>query len=301
MKTDRRTFIRSGAVALAGTTVLGNSLFCSTKKSAVTGLQLYSVREDMKHDPAGTLKQLAEMGYVYVEHASYVDRKFYGFGAHEFRKILDDLGLKMISGHTTFGAHHWDAEHNDFSESWKQLLEDAAILGQKYVISPWMDEEMRDTYESLMFYMEVFNRCGELCRANGMKFGYHNHDFEFSQELNGEKLFDLIMKSIDPDLVVMQLDTGNLFSGGAVALDVANRYPGRFENIHVKDVIPTGGGMYESTTLGDGVAEVRKVLRLLEEAGSAQVIIIEQEAYQGVAPMECVRKDLQAMQKWGYR
>ncbi len=301
MKTDRRTFIKSSTMVLAGTAVLGNTLFCSPAKRAITGLQLYSVRDDMRRDPAGTLKQLAEMGYIYVEHASYFDRKFYGYEASEFRKILDNLGLIMISGHTTFEMQHWDTVNNNFSESWHHLVEDAAVLGQKYVVSPWMDEEMRSSYDSFMYYMDVFNRCGTLCRENGMKFGYHNHDFEFSQELNGEKLFDLMMRSTDPELVVMQLDTGNLFSGGAVAREVANRYPGRFENIHVKDVIPTGDGKFESTTLGDGVAEVREVLRLIEESGGAEVIIIEQEAYQGMTPIECVRKDLHAMRRWGYR
>ena len=76
------------------------------------------------------------------------------------------------------------------------------------------------------------------CAKNqGMKFGYHNHDFEFSEQLNGQRLFDIMMKSLDNDLVAMQLDIGNLYNGGAVALDVMNKYPGRFEIIHVKDEI----------------------------------------------------------------
>jgi sugar phosphate isomerase/epimerase len=85
--------------------------------------------------------------------------------------------------------------------------------------------------------MEVFNKCGELCNKNGMKFGYHNHDFEFSEKLNGENLFDNVMRSTDPALVVIQLDIGNLNNGGAIALDVVKQYPGRLENIHVKDEI----------------------------------------------------------------
>ena len=75
-----------------------------------------------------------------------------------------------------------------------------------------------------------------------MKFGYHNHDFEFSEKLNGEKLFDIMMKSMDPKLVVVQLDIGNLYNGGAIAIDVVKQYPGRFENVHVKDEIKATGG-----------------------------------------------------------
>jgi sugar phosphate isomerase/epimerase len=300
MKTNRRTFIRTGAFAIAGTAAFSNSLFCAPKMRGITGLQLYSVRDDMSHDPLGSLKQLAETGYVYVEHANYVDRRFYGYTAAEFRRIIDDLGLKMISGHTTMESQDWVEENNDFSDRWKYTIDDAAVLGQKYVISPWMDESMRNTYDDFRHYMDIFNRCGELCKKSGMKFGYHNHDFEFSQLLNGEKMFDIMMRSIDPDLVVVQLDTGNLFSGGAVAVDVVNEYPGRFENVHIKDVIKTGDGEFESTILGEGIAEARKVLGLIEETGGAQVIIIEQESYQGKTPMECVGKDLEVIRGWGY-
>jgi sugar phosphate isomerase/epimerase len=300
MKTNRRTFIRTGAFAIAGTAAFSNSLFCAPKMRGITGLQLYSVRDDMSHDPLGSLKQLAETGYVYVEHANYVDRRFYGYTAAEFRRIIDDLGLKMISGHKTMESQDWVEENNDFSDRWKYTIDDAAVLGQKYVISPWMDESMRNTYDDFRHYMDIFNRCGELCKKSGMKFGYHNHDFEFSQLLNGEKMFDIMMRSIDPDLVVVQLDTGNLFSGGAVAVDVVNEYPGRFENVHIKDVIKTGDGEFESTILGEGIAEARKVLGLIEETGGAQVIIIEQESYQGKTPMECVGKDLEVIRGWGY-
>src|SRR5512133_449573 len=288
MKTDRRSFIKTGALTLAGAAILDNSLFAAAKKKGIVGLQLYSVRDDMSRDPLGSLTQLAKMGYTHLEHASYTDRKFYGFGATEFRKILDALGLKMISGHTVMSAQHWDESKNDFSESWKLTLEDAATLGQKYVISPSMDRSMRNTYDDFRHYMDIFNKCGELCNKLGMKFGYHNHDFEFSEKLNNERLFDIMMKSIDPELVVIQLDIGNLYNGGAIAADVINQYPGRFENIHVKDEIKaTDGDMqYVSTVLGEGIVDIRKVLKLLMKTGGTQVYIIEQEAYQNITPME---------------
>ena len=104
------------------------------------------------------------------------------------------------------------------------------------------------------------------------------------------------MKSIDPDLVVMQLDIGNLFDGGAVALDVVNQYPGIFENVHVKDVKKSDEtGKYESVIIGEGVADVRKVVELIKSTGGAQVMIIEQESYQEKTPMECVKRDLEIM------
>jgi sugar phosphate isomerase/epimerase len=304
MKTSRRTFLKSGAMIALGAAILPRSVFASGKNipKGMVGIQLYSVREDMMKDPKGSLAQLAKMSYVYVEHANYVDQKFYGFLAPEFRKVLDDLGLKMISGHTVMGKQHWDETKKDFSNSWKKTIEDAAVLGQKWVISPYMDESMRKTYDDFKKYMEVFNKSGELCKKSGMKFGYHNHDFEFSQKLNGEKIFDIIMKSIDPDLVALQLDMGNLYNGGAVALDVMNQYPGRFEIVHVKDEIAakTGNEKYESTILGEGIVNTQKVCELATSKGGTRCYIIEQESYGDKTPMYCAKADLDIMKKWGY-
>ncbi len=303
MKTSRRTFLKTGALAAAGVAVLRQPVFGSGNVDRTVGVQLYCVRDDMTRDPLGSLKQIADMGYVYLEHANYVDRKFYGWSATEFKKVLDDLGLRMVSGHTVMGTQHWDVTKKDFTDAWKYTVEDAAVLQQKYVISPWMDESMRNSYDNLRLYMDVFNKCGELCIKSGMKYGYHNHDFEFSQKLNDEKVFDIIMKNIDPNLVVVQLDIGNMYNAGARALDIVKQYPGRFENIHVKDEIkaPAGGeSEYESCILGEGVISCREIVDLATKIGGTTCYIIEQESYQGKTPMECIKKDLAIMKSWGY-
>jgi sugar phosphate isomerase/epimerase len=302
MKTTRRTFIKTSAMAAIGTAVLPGSVFASKKQNGIIGLQLYSIREDMLKDPLGSLTQLAKMGYKYVEHANYIDRKFYGYSASEFKKVLDGLGLKMISGHTAMRKDHWDEIKKDFSDNWKQTVEDASTLEQKYVISPSMDDSMRKTYDDMKRYMDIFNKCGELCKKRGMKFGYHNHDFEFSEKLNNEKIFDIIMRSIDPKLVALQLDIGNLYNGGAVALDIVNQYPGRFEIIHVKDEIKASSGneKYISTIIGEGIVNTEKVIELAKKIGGTTRYIIEQESYQNKTPMECVKADLDIMKKWGY-
>jgi len=304
MSISRRSFVKSGALIALGAAIIPESAFAGEKRKAkaMVGLQLYSVRDDMMKDPKGSLAELAKMGYVYVEHANYVNEKFYGFPAPEFRKILDGLGLKMISGHTVMGKQHWDEAKKDFSDSWKKTVEDAAVLGQKWVISPSMDETMRKTYDDFKRYMDIFNKCGELCNKSGMKFGYHNHDFEFSEKLNGQKLFDIIMTSIDPKLVALQLDMGNLYNGGAIALDVMNQYPGRFEIMHVKDEIPATKGTekYVSTILGKGIVNTEKVVDLGKNKGGTKCYIIEQESYQDMTPMDSVKEDLAVMKKWGF-
>jgi sugar phosphate isomerase/epimerase len=301
MKTTRRNFLKKGAMALTAASVLSPSLFAKGKKT-LTGIQLYSIRDDMKKDPAGTLKALADMGYKHVEHANYVDRKFYGWTATEFKKRLDDLGLKMPSGHTVMGARHWDDSKKDFTDLWRYTVEDAAVVGQQFVISPSIGQDLRKSKDSLLKYMDIFNKSGELCKKSGMKFGYHNHDFEFSEILDGEPMYDIMLKNTDPKLVMQQLDIGNLYNGGAKAIDVVKKFPGRFESMHVKDEILAGGGneKYESTILGAGIVSVKDVIDLGKKNGGTIHFIIEQESYQGKTPLECVKEDLAIMKKWGY-
>src|SRR5687767_4191981 len=83
--------------------------------------------------------------------------------------------------------------------------------------------------------LNYFNKSGELCKKSNMKFGYHNHDFEFKESLNNKKIYDIILEHTNPDLVTQQLDIGNMYSGGARAIEVLKKYPGRFELMHVKD------------------------------------------------------------------
>ena len=256
----------------------------------------------MEKDPLGTLKQLAAMGFKNVEHADYRNRKFYGYTPSEFKKVLDDLSLKMPSGHTVMGKAHWDESKNDFTDAWKYTVEDAAVVGQQYVISPWLDESLRKNYDDMRKYMEVFNKSGELCKKSGMKFGYHNHDFEFSQELNGQTVYDIILKNTDPNLVIQQLDIGNLYNGGAKAIDIVKKYPGRFQSMHVKDEIKatSGNEKYESTLLGKGIVNVKEVIDLGKKSGGTIHFIIEQESYQGKSALETCKDNLAIMKSWGY-
>ena len=306
MNTSRRSFLQKTGVLVAGSSFLSRQLLAAAKPGSITGIQLYSVRDEMKKDPLATLQALADMGYKYVEHANYVNRKFYGYSAIEFKKILAGHGMKMLSGHTVMGKDHWDATKKDFTDPWKYTVGDAAIVGQQIVISPWLDESLRKTYDDMKRYMEVFNKSGELCKKSGMRFGYHNHNFEFTQSLNGQKVYDIILDSTDPSLVVQQLDMGNLYGTGADAYEIVKKHPGRFISLHVKDEIKSAkaenehGEKYESTILGTGVANTRAITDLGKKSGGTLHFIIEQESYQGKSPLDCAKADLKVMKQWGY-
>jgi sugar phosphate isomerase/epimerase len=304
MNTSRRKFIKTSAVAALGAAVLPKMLLAKPKKIERLGVQLYSVRDAMSKDPAGSLKKLADMGYVHVEHANYVQRKFYGYAAKDFKKLLDDTNLQMPSGHTVMQASDWDDTKNDFTDKWKYTVEDAAEVGQRYMISPWLDEALRTDMDKLKKFMDQFNKCGELCKAHGMSFGYHNHNFEFKTKIGDGNLYDYILANTDPTLVLQQMDIGNMLGAGGIAMDLLKKYPGRFELMHVKDEIKsdTGQGMdgYDSTILGTGVMPVHDIVKEARKIGGTSQFIIEQESYQGKDPFDCVKIDLQTMKKWGF-
>jgi sugar phosphate isomerase/epimerase len=308
MKNSRRKFIQNASLAIMGASLQPSTLWSSTNnlaKKNLIGVQLYSVRADMLKSPMETLTALSKMGIEYVEHANYINRKFYGWTASEFKKVLDGLGIKMPSGHTVMDATHYDKSKKDFTDDWKRTVEDAAVMGQTYVISPSIDDNLRNTYDGLMQQLEIFNKSGELCKANGMKFGYHNHDFEFKEKLNGILMYDLILQHTDPNLMVHQLDFGNMYGAGGRAAEWINKYPGRFQSLHIKDEMKAANGKgemndgYESTLLGDGVVDPKSIALLAKKIGGAHHYIIEQESYQGKSPLDCVKINLERMKTWG--
>jgi len=306
MQNSRRKFIQNTGIALLGIGMTPSALWSkniSADAKTLIGIQLYAVRDAMFKDPLGTLKALSKMGYQYIEHANYVNRKLYGYTPIEFKKILDDLGMKMPSGHTSLNANHWDANKKEFTAAWKYIIDDAVTLGQDYVISPWIDEKLRTSYDALMRQLEQFNLSGELCLESGMQFGYHNHNFEFIEKVNGQLIYDIILKETDPELVIHQLDFGNMFGIGARGMDWIKKYPGRFVSVHVKDEIkvPIGemNDQHDSTILGNGLVDPKAVCLLAKAIGGTKQFIIEQESYQGIAPLECARINLERIKTWG--
>lgn len=303
MTTSRRTFIKNSSLALAGVSMLP-SILKEEKASVIVGIQLYTVRDDMKKDPAGTLKKLAAMGYKYVEHAGYHDGKFYGYSIAEFKKLLKENNLKMESGHSPLTGKQWDKTANDFTGEWKQTITDAAAVGMKYLISPGVDESLCKTKDDFMHYMDMFNKTGELCKKAGIHFAFHNESYEFNHSLDGTVLYDLILQTVDKNLVAQQMDIGNMWEPGGRPLHYLKKYPGRFLLMHVKNELKretagANGNLYENTLLSKGVIPVKEVIDYARKTGT-RYFIIEQEEYQDKTPLECARLDLEAMKGWGF-
>ncbi|MEO6639220.1 MAG: sugar phosphate isomerase/epimerase [Ginsengibacter sp.] len=305
MNTSRRKFIINSSIALAGTSLLPSFVLSAGKmKEHILGIQLYTVRDDMEKDPPGTIERLKQMGYTHVEHAGYENRKFYGYSVEDTKEFLDDTGIAMLSGHSFLGAKQWDKNKNDFTDAWKYTIEDAAAVGMKYVISPGLDESLCTNMDDFKWYMDLFNKTGELCKKSGITFAYHNESYEFNHKLDNTVIYDLVLTLTDQNIVAQQIDIGNMYEPGGRPMDYLKRYPGRFMLMHVKDEIKkTPGGqndsLYESAVLGTGVVNVKEVVDAALESGTTQ-FIIEQESYQGKAPLDCAEEDLKIMKGWGY-
>lgn len=301
----RREFLKHTALGTLAVSAFPSDLLAAAKKPSHLGLQLYSVRDEMKNNPVATVQALGKMGYRDCEHAGYngQTRKYYGYSPAEWKKILSDAGMTMKSGHTTFASMHYNMENKQLTDAWKMVVEDAVTAGQEYVISPWLDISLRKNFDDLKRFMEGFNAAGAYCKSQGIRYGYHNHDFEFSIKLTSQRIMDIIMQNTDPNLVAQQLDIGNMYGGGGRAMELLKQYPGRFELMHVKDVIKAstdGLAHYESTILGKGLIDVKKVLKYAYRKGGTKYLIIEQEAYQGMAPLDSMKEDLRIMRDWGY-
>ncbi len=239
-------------------------------------LQLYSVRNDCAEDLPGTLEAVAQMGYEGVEFAGYYERT-----AGELRRMLDDLGLAVVGTHTG-----WNTIQPDRLD---ETIEFNQALGNDRLIVPAIRCE---TKGELLAAAHRFNEVAAGLEPLGMKTGYHNHGHDF-QPIEGETPWDILFSNMRPD-VIMQLDTGNAFHGGADPVPFIERYPGRAETVHLKEYAESG----EKVIIGEGDVPWDRVFELCETVGGTEVYIVEQESY-AYEPLECVRKCLENLRAMG--
>lgn len=222
---NRREFIKSTAGAFCALNVssINHNVFVSSKKKLDrVGLQLYTIRTEMKKDFEGSLAKVAEIGYKEVEFAGYFGRK-----PGEIAKLLKQLDLDAVAAHISF---------KDINDQFEKTVEAAKAIGLRYVIIPsWFDRQKYTTKDSLKGFAEILNQAGEKCKSAGIQFGYHNHNHEF-KDVDGVIPYDVFVKETDPELVVMEMDLFWIIKGGQNPLDYFKRYPGRFQLCHVKDL-----------------------------------------------------------------
>ena len=252
---------------------------CTTSNEKFIGLQLYSLRDLMKSEPLETINKVGEMGYAFVEAAGYSDGKFYGMEPLEFKNVVTESGMVFLGSHT--GQDVPDSANWDETMAWWDTCIAAhKEAGVEYIVQPWMGGVGYASLEGLKQYCDYFNAVGEKCNAAGLKFGYHNHDKEFS-ELEGEVIYDFMLENTDPEKVMFQIDLYWANEGNADPLAYFEKYPGRFWLWHVKDEKEVGAS---------GNIDFEKIWTGKEVAG-VKYYIVEQEDY-NFEPIESVKMSL---------
>ena len=241
-------------------------------------LQLYSLRDDIKADYKATIDSVAKFGYTGVEAAGYSDGKFYGMAPADFKKSIEDAGLEVLSSHTARPLADKPADTNwdEVWAWWDTAIQAHKDAGMKYIVAPWMPTPK--TLADLKVYCDYYNQIGEKCNAAGMRFGYHNHNFEFT-EIEGQLMYDYMLNNTDPSKVFFQMDVYWVGEGGKDPVAYFNNFPGRFEQLHIKD----------ETELGkSGKVNFENIFNNLDKSG-AKYLIVEVEKYTGT-PFEGVRE-----------
>lgn len=205
------------------------------------GVQLYTVRRAMTEDPDRTLAAIAGIGYTEVELAG-----LYGMTAREMRRKLDAVGLRAVS------SHHGLPEVRD---GWDGVIEGALELGQDLIVVPSIPNEER-SQSGLSRVAEDFNRAGQVAADAGIRFGYHNHDWEFEALPNGTVPMDVLLDLTDADVVDWQMDVFWTVHGGVDPLAQLRRRAGRVTSVHVKDRTSAG----DMVDVGDGVIDYETIL-----------------------------------------
>lgn len=285
--TKRREFLKTGAYLAAGTLILPMGCGTGSKetetaaaevaketvkrsKLAAPGFQIYSVRDALNMDFEGTVSQLADIGYKNVEIYGMNNKgQLFNMDPAEYARIVSDNGMRVVATHTDY----FEADEvNAFIDAGK-------AAGVEWIIIPYTPDDKRADWLQVA---DNFNKIGEAVKGAGMKFGYHNHAFEFESD-GGELPFDILLNNTDPELVKFEMDLYWVTKGGQNPMDYIKKYPGRFCSYHVKDA--TAGDM-EQTTLGTGIIDFPALLKARDEAGIEYYFVEDERTDDPIGNME---------------
>ena len=281
MNTSRRTFLRQTGTASAFFMLSPKNIFAAEKDKLI-GVQLWCVREDAQKDLDGTLQHIAEIGYNNVELFGYAKRMYFGHTIRETKAILDKHHLTSTSAHVAIN----DFLFNNDEDQLKYAIEDAKTLGHDYLTQPWFAEDKRsiDTFKMLT---DRFNKAGEMCNKAGLKFAYHNHNFEFVKA-DGTTGYEVLLKGTQKDLVHFEMDLYWVIYAGEKPEEWFAKYPGRFPMWHVKDM--SSAANRESTEVGKGTIDFKEIFTHKKEAGFV-TFFVEQEAFSDEPPAKAIETD----------
>ena len=249
----------------------------------LVGIQMYTFRDVTKDDLLGALKKVADIGYQAVEFAG-----FFGHSAKDVRRALDEYGLKAPSAHVGLNFQKPDK----FEADLRREIEYALELGLEYVITPAAPFRDVKNEEELEAVIGMIDRASRIVTAAGLKYGYHNHDFEF-RTIGGKTIIDRLLERVPAERLIAQFDLGWVHVGGHSPAEYLRCYKGRVPIAHFKDFVQGR----DDTEIGRGAVGYDAVLPAALEAG-VEIIIVEQEKFKA-SPFESAAISLEFFRKHG--
>ncbi len=235
----------AGAADTAAASAAGATGAAGQRRLARVGFQLYTARDVAQRDLAGTLQQLAQIGYKDIELFQY-----HGKTAAEVRAMLDANGLRSPSLHLPI-----DRLRN--AEEWRKAIADAKVVGHEYLTIPWVGDADRGSVESWQRIASQLNEGARAAQAEGVKVAYHNHEFEF-KPVGGQVPMDILVRESDPALVSFELDTYWAFHAGQDPVQFMTAHPNRVRMLHIKDSM--GAPEHRMVDVGAGTMPWKAVL-----------------------------------------
>jgi sugar phosphate isomerase/epimerase len=251
---------------LAFSAVLPWALSPRASSSVPLGIELYSVRNELKKDPEATVRAVAQMGYQGVEfYAPYFE--WTEAQTKQMRKLLDDLGIRCFS------------THNDSAylspEKIGRARDMNLILGSKYVVMAWSDP--KSGLDGWKAVANSLNFAAEQLESSGLKAGYHNHQQEFTP-IENQRPIEILAKNTKPS-IMLQLDVGTCLEAGADPVAWIRANPGRIRSLHLKDWSRDPAKGYK-VLFGEGAGDWKNILAAAESVGGAEYYLMEQEGSQ---------------------
>jgi len=268
-------------------------------------LQLFSVRDDMEADFAGTLEKVKRMGYDGVEFAG-----LYGNTPEQVRELCQKLDLQPVSAHVGL---------NEMIEDLQGTLDAYQTIGCHQIVIPYLTEEYRPGSEGFQSLIDWAQKIGAQCKARGMTLAYHNHNFEFTK-IGEEYALDILYRDVDADCLQTQLDTCWVFVGGEDPIKYVRKYAGREYTVHLKDfwvrsdfvrsqqcgelyqllgiddgpqVPEEEGEVFCFRPIGYGVQNVAGIVQAAQESGAKWFIVEQDSPSMGKTPLQCAEMSIQ--------
>lgn len=274
-----KTMSLTVAGVMTGAAANGTVYAVEAKKPLPVGLQLYTLRDLMQKDFVGTIKKVAEIGYDAVEFAGYG-----GMTAKDLKKLLDDCGLICAGTHEGF---------ENLEKNTDQTIAFNAGIGCPNIVVPGMPGEYRDKgAEGFRKFGERLTEIGRKVKAAGMKFAYHNHNFEYVKD-GDVYLIDRLFETADPSIVTQEVDVYWVKYAGVDPIQYIKAHAARCSMIHMKDMADDADRSF--APVGTGVIDLAGIVKASRAAG-VEWFVVEQDRTKE-PPLDAVTVSLKNMKK----